>query len=158
MRLRVGCIVIALGAGAHNGSVGGGEGHLGLLLHLHLAPGIDDAADETKENGRHAAKGDGSVEEDETTDGNGQLVEGSNHGVGGRGGDTDAPGGGVRDENGAETRVDHAEHQAVARLDREVAGQILTGPVLEKESEDNNNGDGQEVVVEHGLGQVSIAQ
>lgn len=115
-----------------------------------LGPGENETGDEADKDGSNTTESDGGVEEDETADGDGKLVEGANHRVGGRGGDANAPGGAVRDEDGGETRVDHADEQAVARLDGEVLDQVVVGPVLEEQGEDDQDGDGEEVVVEHG--------
>lgn len=115
-----------------------------------LGPGENETRDEADKDGGDTAKGDGGVEEDETADGDGELIEGADHRVGGRGGDANAPGRAVRDEDGGETRVDHADEKGVARLDGEVLDQVVVGPVLEEQGEDDQDGDGKEVVVEHG--------
>lgn len=115
-----------------------------------LGPSENETGDEANKDGGDTAKSDGGVEEDETADGDGKLVEGANHGVGGRGGDANAPGRAVRDEDGSETGVNHADEEAVARLDGEVLDQVIVGPVLEEQGEDDQDGNGEEVVVEHG--------
>jgi len=147
---RVGGVPAALGAGAHGGLVAGGEdaGVLGLLADL--GPGEDEAADEADKDGGNAAESDGGVEEDQAADGDGELVERADHRIGGGRCHADAPGGAVRDEDGGQARVDHADHELVARLLGEVAGQVLGGPVLDQERADDQDGDGEEVVVEHG--------
>ena len=65
------------------------------LVHLCLSnfrPGVDESADETDENSGNAAKGHRSCEEDETEDGDGEFVNGADHGVGCRGSNSDTPG------------------------------------------------------------------
>lgn len=115
-----------------------------------LGPGKDKPTDETQEDGSNTAEGDGSIEENETADGDRELVEGADHGVGCRGGDTNAPGRAVRDEDGGQTGVHHSNHELVLGLLGEVAGKVLRRPILKQQGEDNQDGDGKEVVVEHG--------
>lgn len=117
---------------------------------MNLTPRVDETTDGTNENGGNTAKGDRGVEEDETADGERELVEGTNHGVGGGRGAANTPGSAVRDEDGTETRVDHAEEETVAALSGEVAGKVLAGPILKQEGADNQDGDSEGVVVEHG--------
>lgn len=122
---------------------------LGLVL-LDLGPSIHDARDETDEDGRNTSDGNGSSEEDETRDGNGQLVESTNHGVGGGRGDSDAPGGAVRNEDSGQTRVDDANEDTVAGVLGEVLGEVGAGPVLSDQREEDKDGNGEKVVVVHG--------
>lgn len=79
----------------------GAEGHasgqngLGLAVLSDLGERIDDTTDEANENGRHAAEGDGCIEEDKTTESDGKLVQSSDHGVCGRRCDTNSPSRGI---------------------------------------------------------------
>lgn len=140
----------ALAAGADQ-RVGSRENAgLGLGVLLDLGNSVDNAGHEADDNGRDTGEGDGSVEEDQTRDGDGKLVQGTDHGVRGGGGDTHAPGGGVGDEDGGDTGDDHSEEDTVAVSLGEVTGQVGSGPVLDEQSGDDENGDGEEVVVEHG--------
>ncbi|KAI6750304.1 hypothetical protein HG531_007569 [Fusarium graminearum] len=97
------------------------------------------------------SEGDGGGEEDKTGDSNRQLVEGTDHGVGGGRGDSDAPSRAVRDKDSSKTRVDDTDHHAVATILGEVLGQVGAGPVLSDEREEDEHGDGEEVVVVHGV-------
>jgi hypothetical protein len=115
-----------------------------------LGPGEDQTRDKANNDGSDTAEGDGSIEEDEARDGDGQLVESADHGIGGRRGDADAPGRAVRDKDGGQTGVYHANHQLVTRLLREVARQVLGRPVLDEQRADDQDGDGEQIVVEHG--------
>lgn len=141
-------IPVALRASAHRG-LGDGE-DVPLVGLRNLGVGEDETTDEAESDGRNAAERDRGVEEDETADGNGKLVQGSNHGVGRRGGHSDAPCRAVGDEDGAETGVHHAEEQRLARLDGEVPEKVLGRPILSDQGADNEHGDSKEVVVEHG--------
>ena len=115
-----------------------------------LCPCVDNTTDESNNNGRNAAECDWSREEDQAGDGNRELVECSNHGIGGGGCDTDTPGGAVGDEDGSQTRVDHSGHKAVPCFDREVFQDILVGPVLEDKRAEEEDRNSKEIVVEHG--------
>jgi hypothetical protein len=67
-----------------------------LVLALpHFCDSVNNARNEANEDSAAAGKCGGRVEEDETGKGNGQLVEGANHGVGCGGGDAYAPCGAV---------------------------------------------------------------
>lgn len=93
---------------------------LGLAALSDLGKRIHDTANKADEDGRNAAKGNRGIEEDQTTDRDWELVQSANHGVGGRGGDTNAPGGGIGDEDGRETRNDHGKDDVVSLLGGEV--------------------------------------
>lgn len=110
---------------------------------------VDDPTHEPHEDGAHAAERDGRVEEDQPGEGDGQLVEGADHGVGGGGGDAHGPGGGVGDEDGGEAREDHHEDDGVALVRGEVLGDVGGGPVFDEDGGDEEDGDGEEVVVVH---------
>lgn len=150
-RLGVGGIPIALRAGARH--LGGREDALAHRL-PDLGPSKHETGDKTNKDGRNTAESDGSVEEDKSGEGNGQLVEGSDHGVGGGRGCADAPGGAVRDEDGGETGVDHTDVKGVPGLLGEVPRQVLGGPILSDQGADDKHGDTERVVVEHGWRQV----
>jgi hypothetical protein len=107
---------------------------------------------------RDGGEGDGSVEEDQSGNGDGELVESSDHGVGGGGSNTDTPGGGVRDEDGGETGEQDSEHNGVTLVSGEVALHVGGRPVLEEEGEDNDHGNGEKVVVEHGVKVLEVGQ
>lgn len=149
MLSRVG-VPVAQRAGAHGGLAAGRQDANVLGLLADLGPGKDKTADEADKDGRDAAEGDGGVEEDQAADGDGELVQGADHRVRRRRGDADAPCRAVRDEDGGQARVDHADHQLVARLLGEVLGQVLGRPVLDQQRADDKDGDGEQVVVEHG--------
>lgn len=143
-------ITHALAAGADQ-RVGGGENAgLGHGVLLDLGHGVDNATDEADKDGRHTGEGDGGVEEDQAGQSDGQLVEGADHRVGGGRGHAHAPGGGVRDEDGGQTGQNHGEEDSVAVVLGEVAGQVGGGPVLDQQGEHDQDGDGEQVVVEHG--------
>lgn len=146
VRLGVGGIPVTLRAGACD--LGGRKDALGDRL-SDLGPSEHQTGDETDEDGRNTAEGDGSVEEDKSGEGNGELVEGSDHGVGGGRGCTNAPGGAIRDEDGGKTGVDHADVKGVPVLLGEVLGQVLDGPVLSDQGADDKYRDTEGVVVEH---------
>lgn len=139
----------ALAAGADQWVGGRQHTGLGLGILLDLGDGVDNAGHETNDDGRDTGEGDRSVEENQTRNGNGELVQGTNHGVGGRGGGTNTPGGGVGDEDGGDTGDDHSEEDAIAVGLGEVTGQVGSGPVLDEQSGDDEDGDGEEIVIEH---------
>lgn len=131
----------------------GGQHALALVLVLalpHLCNGVNNARNESNENGAAAGKRGRRVEEDKTREGNGQLVECADHGVGCRGGNAHAPCGAVRDEDGAEARQKHDGQHLLLVAWREVDGDVGRGPVLEEQGADEEDGDGEEVVVVHG--------
>ena len=66
--------------------------HLGHLCLSHFGPCVNQSADETDDDCGDGAEGNWGGEEDKTKDGNGELVDGSDHGVGCGGSDSDAPG------------------------------------------------------------------
>jgi hypothetical protein len=92
--------VLHAAAASANSSVAGGQNGLGLGILSYLGQSVDETTDETDEDGGDTAKGDGGIEENQTTDGNGELVQGADHRVGSRRGDTDSPGGSIGDEDG----------------------------------------------------------
>lgn len=147
VNLSIGRIPVAGGASAH-GRLSGRQDRGDLLAGL--GPGENETGDEADKDGGDTAKGDGGIEEDETADGDGKLVEGANHGVSGRGGDADTPRRAVRDEDGSETGVDHADEEGVAGLDGKVLDQVVVGPVLEEQGEDDQDGNGEKIIIEHG--------
>lgn len=148
--LRAQRVTHALAAGANQRVGHGQDTGLGLGVLLDLGNGVDNARHEADHNRRDAGEGDGSVEEDQTRHGNGELVQGADHGVSGGGGDPDAPGGGVGDEDRGDTGDDHGEEDTVAVGLGEVTGQVGGGPVFDEQGGDNEDGNGEEVVVEHG--------
>lgn len=150
MALRSQRIAHALAAGAYQRVGSGQHAGPGLGVLLDLGHGVDNAAHETDTNSRHTGEGDRGIEEDQTRKGDGQLVEGADHRVGGGRGHAHAPGGGVRDEDGGETRQDHGEDDTIAIGLGEVASQVGGRPVFNQQGEHDQDGNGQEVVVEHG--------
>lgn len=140
----------ALAAGADQRVGGGKDTGLGLGILLDLRHGVDDTRDKTDTDGGDTGESDRGVEEDETGHSDGELVQGTDHGVGGGRGDAHAPSGGVGNEDGGETGEDHGDHDAVTVGLGEVAGQVGGGPVFEQEGGDDQDGNGQKVVVEHG--------
>jgi hypothetical protein len=77
----------------------------------------------------------------------GLTVKSSNHRVGRRAGDPDAPGGRVRDEDSGGTGEGHGEEESATSVLGEVSGQRLGSPVLEEDRGDDEDRDGEEVVV-----------
>jgi hypothetical protein len=146
LNLRAQRVSHALAAGADGC---GEDTGLGLGVLLDLGDGVDETADETDTNGGDTRESDGGVEEDETGDGNGQLVQSTDHGIGGGGGGAHTPGGGVGDENGGCARENHGEEDAITVGLGEVAGQVGGRPVLDEKGQDDQDGDRQEVVVKH---------
>lgn len=141
-------IAIALGTGAHNWLCCGKDISLRLVL-SNLCPCIHDATDETDEDGRYTSECDRGCEENETTDSDWQLVESTNHRVGCGGSDTDTPSRAVWNEDSSKTRVDHAENEVVSGLKWEVLGEVLGWPVFENEGANEEDRNGEKVVVEH---------
>lgn len=137
----------ACGASTH---VGRGQNLLGLAALADLCDSVDNTADEANEDGGHTAKGDGRVKEDEAADGDGELVQSTDHGVGGGRSDADTPGGCVRDEDGTHAGDDHDGNDAVAQLGREALCQIFGRPVFDEQRSDEEDRDGKKVVVVHG--------
>jgi hypothetical protein len=86
----------------------------------YLCHSIDNTTDEANENGRDTSESNGSIEEDETTESKGKLVQSANHGISRRRGDTDAPGRGIGNEYGGKTREDHSGNQRATFVHREV--------------------------------------
>ena len=122
-----------------------------------LGEGVDETTDETDEDGGAAAKGDGRIEEHETAERDGQLVQSTDHGVGCRRGDTDGPGGCVGDEDCGKTGDDHDHDDGVALFDGEVLCDVGGGPVFDEDGGDEQDWDGEEVVVVHGWLKLAIA-
>lgn len=120
-----------MGAGTH-GRLRYWQGHLVDLGLSYFGPSIDNTTDKANENSRHAAKSNRSGEKDETADGNRQLVEGTDHGIGSRRGDTNTPCRTVGNENRRKTGIDHAENKAVSAVEREILGDVLGRPVFKK--------------------------
>lgn len=143
------------GAGTH---VARGQNLLRLAALADLGNSIDDTADETEEDGRDAAKGDGCVEENETADSDGKLVESTDHGIGGGRGNSDTPGGGVRDEDGAHAGDDHDHDHTVAELRREALGEVGGRPVFDEKGRSEEDGNGKKIVVVHGFCKVSVVE
>ena len=96
----------------------------GLGVLLDLGNGVDNATDEADSDSGNTGEGDWRIEEDETRQGDGQLVESANHGVCGGGGSTDTPCGCVRDEDRGSTGQNHGEEDTVTVGLREVAGKV----------------------------------
>lgn len=144
--LRIG-ISVALRARAHG--LRRRQRHLGCLSLPDPRPRINDTADEPNDNGRHTTKGDRSIKENESTDGNRELVECAYHRIRSRRRHADTPRRAVRDENGAKSRVDHANEEAVTSLDWEIFFNVGRRPVLGQKCADDKHGNCEQVVVEH---------
>ncbi len=140
---------MALRAGAHS-RLGCGEDLLGLLPLLHLAITVDKAAEESQEDSRDATKRDLSIEKDDAADGERELVQITDERVRSRRSLANAPGRRVRDEDGTQARIEHANHEVVARLGREVLSQVGRRPVLGDQGADDHDREGEQVVIEHG--------
>jgi hypothetical protein len=141
-------VLHAPAAGAER-DVGGRQYSLGLAVLSHLGNSVDDTTDETNKYSRHTAEGNGCIEEDESTESDRELVQGSDHRVGCRRGDTNSPGGGVGDEDSGHAGDDHDGNDGVALLRWEVLLNVRGGPVLDKDRGDEQDGDSEEVVVVH---------
>lgn len=107
---------------------------LGVLSYL--GQSINKTTNETNEDGGHTAKRDWSIEEDQTTERDGKLVQSADHGVCRRRGDADGPGRSVRDEDGRETRNYHDDNDGVALLGRKVLLNVGGGPVFDEDGGD----------------------
>lgn len=141
----------ALAASANRARVGRGQDtDLRLSVLLNLGDGIHNTTDETNNDGGNTGEGDRSIEEDQTGQSNGKLVQRANHGVCRRGGDTHTPCGGVGDEDRRETGKNHGHDNVVAAFHGEVAVNVGRGPILSQERENDEDGNRQQVVVEHG--------
>lgn len=148
--LRAQGVAHALAASADQRVRGGKDTGLRLGVLLDLRHSVDNTGDKTDDNGGNTGEGDWGIEKDETRQSDGKLVEGANHGVSGGRGDTNTPGGGVGDKDGRKTGQNHGDHDAVTVVLGEVAGQVGRRPVFEKKGSDEENRDGEQVVVEHG--------
>ena len=121
-----------------------------LVLALpHFRHRINETRDETDENGAAAGKSGGSVEEDQTGESDGQLVESADHGVGSGRSHAHAPGGAVGDEDGGQAGEDHDGEDFALGSGREVDGDVGRGPVLHEEGANEEDGDREEIVVVH---------
>ena len=87
-----------------------------------LRPRINKSTHKPDKNRTNTPKRDRRIKENEPADGDGQFVEGADHGVGGGGGDADAPRAGVADEDGGEPGEDHGGDDGVAGGGGEVLG------------------------------------
>lgn len=141
---------LAARADGHHGDVGCGKRILGLAGLANLGNSIHDTANEANEDGGYAAECGGCVEEDQTANGKRKLVQSANHGVSCRRGDTDTPSGGVRDENGGNTRNQHGGDDIVALIGREALCKVRRRPIFENNRGDDKDGNGEQVVVVHG--------
>ena len=99
-------------------------GLLSLLL-LYLGDSIDYSARRSDCNRRDTGQGDRSIEEDKSADGDWDLVERTDHRIRCTGCGPDAPGRGVGDSYGTQTRYDHCKYDSISGLGREIAVQIL---------------------------------
>jgi hypothetical protein len=132
------------------GNVGGGQHSLGLAVLTDFCERVDDTTNETNEDSRHTAECDWSIEEYQTTESDGKLVQGSNHGVGGGRCDANSPSRCVGDEDGGKTRDDHDGNDSVALFGGEVLLDVRGGPVFNEDGCDEEDGDSEKVVVVHG--------
>lgn len=128
------------------------------LLLLDFSNRVQNTRSKTQSNGRHGVEGDGSIKEDKTRKGYGELVKSTRHTVGGGGSDTHTPTRSVRNTKREESRKNHKEDDRVLVLRREVLGHVFSGPVFKEQRANQKHRDGQEVVVVHGVqvGKVKI--
>ena len=122
---------------------------LGVLLDF--GNGVDDTTDETHEDSRHTGEGHRCVKEDQPRDGDGELVQGSHHGVCSGRRHSHTPGGCVGNKHRRHTGENHRKDYAVALERREVAVNVGRRPVFSEDGKNDQHGDGKEVVVEHSL-------
>lgn len=115
----------------------------------HLGERVDDATDETDEDGGNAAECDGGVEEDQAAKRDGELVQSPDHGVCCRGCDADGPRGSVGDEDRGEAGQDHDKDDGVALVGGEVLLDVGRRPVFDDDGCDQEDGNGEQVVVVH---------
>jgi hypothetical protein len=114
-----------------------------LVLALpHLRHRINKTRNKADENGTAAGEGGRSVEEDQPREGDGQLVEGTYHRVGGRRGHAHAPGGAVGDKDGGQAGEYHDGEDFALGSGREVDSDVGGGPVLHEQGADEEDGDG----------------
>jgi hypothetical protein len=132
------------------GNVGGGQDGLGLAVLSDLCERVDDTTDETDEDGRYTAEGDWGIEEDQSTESNGELVQGSDHGIGGGRCDANSPSRCIGDEDGGKAGDDHHGDDGIALFGGKVFCDVCGGPVFNENGCDEEDGDGEEVVVVHG--------
>jgi hypothetical protein len=129
-----------------------------LVLALpHFRHRIDKPRNEPNKDSTAAGQSGGSVEEDESGKGNGQLVESAYHRVGGGGGDAHAPGRAVGDEDRGQAREDHDGEDFALGAGGEVDGDVGRGPVFHEEGANEEDGDGEQVVVVHGCGRGRVS-
>lgn len=130
---------------------------LGLLL-LDLSHGVDDSSHESDKNGGNGRESGGGAEKDDSRQRQRQLVESSDHGVGGGRGDSHTPGRAVRNTDTHETRDDHGEDDEVSGLGGEVDSHVGSRPVFKQQRREQENGNGQQVVVEGGVKVAKVGQ
>lgn len=130
---------------------------LSLLLSL-FSKSVDQTRYETNKNGGDGPEVDGSIEEDQTGQSNWQLVQGTHHRVGGGGGDTHTPSRTVRDSDRGSTRDQNGNEGSVSVLSWEVQSKVSRAPVLKHEGGNQQNWNGQQVVVEHGVEVLEVGQ
>lgn len=116
--------------------------------------GVNQTGKETQKDGRDGVKVTWSIKEDQTGKGNWQLVQSTNHGVSGRGGDSNTPTGTVRDTNSRQTRNDHGDDRRLGK----VGLQVLNTPVLKHERKDQQDWNRQDIVVVHGVKVLEVSQ
>lgn len=129
----------------------------GLALSL-LGKSVNQTGHETHEDGGNGPEVNGSVKENQAGQSNRQLVQRTNHGVSGGRSHTHTPGGTVRDSDGRGTGNQNGHNGSISVLGGEVEGKVSRRPVLENEGQDQQNWNGQQVVVEHGVEVLEVGQ
>ena len=129
--------------------------HLLLLL---LGHDVDQTCGEPNKDGGNGEKVDWGVEEDQAGQCDRQFVQGTDHGVGGGGGDSDAPARAVGDPDGGCAGDDHSKPDTDPGGWREVQVQVGRRPVFQQEGGDQQDRDGQQVVVVHGVEVLEVGQ
>lgn len=120
---------------------------LGVLFDF--GDGVDDTTDETHEDSRYTRECHRGIKEDQPRDGDGELVQGSHHGVCSGRGHSHTPGGCVGNKHRRHTRENHRKDDAVALKRREVEVNVGRRPVFSEDGKNDQDGDGKDVVVEH---------
>ena len=129
--------------------------HLLLLL---LGHDVDQTCGEPDKDGGDGEEVDWGVEEDQAGQGDWQFVQGADHRVGGGGGDSDTPARAVGDTDGGCAGDDHGEPDADSRGWWEVQVQVCRRPVFQQKGGDQQDRDGQQVVVVHGVKVLEVGQ
>lgn len=132
---------------------------LGVLLQLLLlGNSVDQTGNESNENRGDGPEVDGGIEENQTGQGNWQLVQSTNHRVGGGRSHSNTPSRAVRNTDRRGTREDHGKNGGSSVGCREVLCEVLGRPVLKQKGGHQQHRDRQQVVVVHGVEVLEVGQ